>query len=203
MRCYHLGMRVAGFVLAGGASTRMGTDKGRLRVGSRLLIEEVAEKVAAAAGNVTLLGSPARYADISLPCLADLRPGFGPLSGIETALASGRGELNLIVACDMPGLEIAWLRAIIETAEHRQARCVVAHDSDGRVHPLCAVYKSSCFPDVRRAIDEQRLKMMDLIGELQADFFEIPCPVRNVNRPEDWTSWQEESCFRADRVKSV
>lgn len=181
----------------------MGIDKARLRSGSRLLIEEIAEKVAGAAGNVTLIGPPERYADLPLPCVADLRPGCGPMSGIETALASGRGELNLIVGCDMPGLEIAWLRDLIETAEQSEARCVVTHDADGRVHPLCAVYNSSCLPEVTRVIDERRLKLIDLISELHAGFFEIARPVHNVNRPEDWVSWQEESCFRADRVKSV
>lgn len=196
-------MRVAGFVLTGGRSTRMGTDKGRLRVGSCLLIEEIANKVAAAAGNVTLIGPPDSYADLPMPCLADLRPGFGPISGIETALASERGELNLIAACDMPDLEITWLRELIKAAERAQSACVVAHDAEGRIHPLCAVYKSSCLSAVTRAIDERRLKMMDLVSELHATFFEIERPIRNVNRPEDWAAWQTESCFSFDRVKSV
>lgn len=181
----------------------MGTDKGRLPLGSHLLIEEIAGKVAAAVGNVILIGPPERYADLPMPCLEDVRPGFGPISGIETALASGRGELNLIVACDMPGLEAAWLRKLLEQAARVDSRCVVTNDADGRVHPLCAVYKSSCLPVVTSAIDQRRLKIMDLIGALQAGFFEIEQPIRNVNRPEDWVSWQEENCFSFERVKPV
>jgi molybdopterin-guanine dinucleotide biosynthesis protein A len=181
----------------------MGMDKARLPMGSHLLIEEVAGKIASAAGNVTLIGPPERYADLPLPCLPDLRPGFGPISGIETALASGRGELNLIVACDMPGLEVAWLRELVEHAKCANARCLVANDADGRVHPLCAVYKSSCLSVVSRAIDDQRLKMMDLISELQARFFEIKKLIHNVNRPEEWVSWQEENSFSFDGIKSV
>ena len=194
-------MRAAGFVLAGGQSTRMGTDKARLPLGSHCLVEDVAGKISAAAGNVALVGSQERYTDLPFECLDDLRPGFGPISGIETALASRRGDLNLIAGCDMPRLEIAWLRELILQARSSEALCVVAHDADGRTHPLCAVYKAACLPLVSRAIDERRLKLMDLIAELKPDFFLIRHSLPNLNRPEDWISWQEREGFSFDRVK--
>src|SRR4051794_11037884 len=102
-------MQAAGFVLVGGHSSRMGCDKALLPLKSGLLIQEVTAKVTAAAGTVALVGEPERYRDLGLDCLPDLRSGMGPLAGIEAALESGRGELNLIVACDMPSLDTDWL----------------------------------------------------------------------------------------------
>src|SRR6185437_7990145 len=130
-------MLVAGFVLVGGRSLRMGRDKARLPLKSSLLIEDVTAKLGFVAQNVALVGESQRYRDLPFECLDDLRPGLGPLAGIETALASGRGELNLIVACDMPNIQIDWLRGLVRRAMNHESDCVVCRDTSGGVHPLC------------------------------------------------------------------
>ena len=75
-----------GFVLAGGRSSRMGRDKAFLPWESRFLVQHVTDQVALAAGNVALIGDQERYSALRLDCFADLRPGLGPLAGIEAAL---------------------------------------------------------------------------------------------------------------------
>ena len=87
----------------------MGRDKALLPLRSDPLVKRIASEVAEAAGSVALVGEPQRYRHLGFTCLPDLSPGAGPLGGIETALESGRGEWNLIVACDMPDLERNWL----------------------------------------------------------------------------------------------
>ncbi|MBV9081607.1 MAG: molybdenum cofactor guanylyltransferase [Acidobacteriaceae bacterium] len=179
-------MRAAGFVLVGGRSSRMGRDKALLPWRGGVLAGELAATVAAALGNVALIGSPERYSQLGFDCIADLRPGLGPLAGIEAALASGRGELNLILACDTPGIEAEELCALVEHARHACAGCVVTIDETGRTHPLYAVYRSCCLPVLRKALDERRLKLMDLLDELHAVSFHIGRKLENFNTPEDW-----------------
>ncbi|MBV8553188.1 MAG: molybdenum cofactor guanylyltransferase [Acidobacteriaceae bacterium] len=186
-------MHAAGFVLVGGKSTRMGTDKARLFMGSQLLVEEIAGKVMAAAGNVALVGAPEKYRDLPFDHLPDARPGLGPISGVESALASGRAELNLVAGCDMPHLHTGWLQALIDKAFSAKACCVAIHDASGRVHPLCAVYHSSALPVVRAALDAGRLRMMDLLSELKAELLEIDGVIANVNRPEEWATFATEA----------
>src|SRR6058998_1400393 len=94
----------AGFVLVGGRSSRMGRDKACLPLQGRTLLEHVAAAVAAAAGSVTLVGSPERYQNLGFRVIADSLPGCGPLGGIHTALGASPADWNLIVACDMPGI---------------------------------------------------------------------------------------------------
>lgn len=188
--CYHLGMRAAGFVLVGGHSSRMGRDKARLLLDSHLLVEDVAAKVAKVAGNVALVGHPARYSDLSFEVIPDLQPGLGPLAGIEAALAKARAELNLIVACDMPGLACEWLDCLLATAEQSAALCLAAEDMSGCLHPLCAVYRTSCLPIVEDALAARRLKVLDLLSTLHATAVKMPAPLHNVNTPEDWRRWQ-------------
>jgi molybdenum cofactor guanylyltransferase len=187
----------AGFVLVGGRSSRMGRDKALLPWNSRFMVEHVAQEVASAAGSVALVGDPERYSALGIDCLADLRPGLGPLAGIETALASKRGELNLIVACDMPGLTRPLLLRLLERAEMNGARCVVARDEAGLIHPLCSVYRSSCLATVQLALDARRLKVLDIIEELETVPVDIGQQISNINTPEEWEIWRESRLRKA------
>jgi molybdopterin-guanine dinucleotide biosynthesis protein A len=183
-------MRAAGFVLVGGHSVRMGRDKARLSTASGLLLENVAARVLEAAGSVALVGQPERYADLPFDRLADARPGLGPLAGLEAALASRRGDLNLVLACDMPDLPLPWLERLLATARESEDLCVIARDSAGRLHPLCGVYKTACLPLVREALDEGRLRLLDLVANLRAAEIAVPGTIGNLNTPEQWAGWQ-------------
>ncbi len=183
-------MKAAGFVLVGGQSRRMGRNKARLPVRSELLVETVAATLAQVTDSVALVGPPEAYADLPYECLPDLRRGFGPLAGLETALLSRRAEFNVITGCDMPGLQAPWLRVLLETASESGSLCVVAKDPAGRLHPLCAVYRSGCLPFIQRALDVGHLRLLDLIRNLQAGTVEIDGIVDNVNTPEQWAAWQ-------------
>ena len=184
-------MRTAGFVLVGGRSSRMGRDKALLPWRDGTLVEGIAAHVRDAAGNVALVGRP-EFSEVPfIECIPDLRPGFGPLSGIETALATGRGELNLIHACDLFVSEHGWLKKLFEAAETSGAKCVITMDGDGRLHPLCAVYHSDCLAEIQKALDNNQLKLMDVVEELGAERLGLSGAVWNLNTPENWQVLQE------------
>src|SRR5579862_7372387 len=96
------GIGIAGFVLVGGLSARMDSDKALLGVGGSTLVDQIASRVRAAAGNVTLIGPPENYASSGYNVIADRVTGCGPLGGVFTALSVTTAEWNLIVACDLP-----------------------------------------------------------------------------------------------------
>lgn len=188
--CYYLGMKAAGFVLVGGQSRRMGRDKARLPMPSGLLVETIASTLAQVTESVALVGPPGAYSDLPYECLSDRRPGLGPLAGLETALFSQRTEFNLVAGCDMPNLESSWLCALLKAAEAGNSLCVAAQDAGGRIHPLCAVYRSASLPFVQRALDSGRLRLRDLLSDLAAETLEIGATVENVNTPAQWAAWQ-------------
>ena len=185
-------MQPAGFVLVGGFSTRMGQDKALLPSGQLPLVQHIAQQVASATASVALVGKPERYQHLGLDCITDLRPDLGPLAGIEAALGSQRGDLNLIVACDMPGLTSKFLRALLHHAEQTEALCVVTRDRSGAIHPLCAAYRSSCLPVIERALNARHLRLMDVIEELDAIHFTIADVLWNVNTPQEWSDWRQQ-----------
>ena len=190
-------MRTAGFVLVGGHSSRMGRDKALLPWQSRPLVEHVANAVQAAAGNVILVGEPQRYGFLEFERIPDIHPGLGPLSGIEAALSSQHGELNLIVACDMPAVGSDFLARLLRVAAANTTLCVVSEDSNGRLYPLCAVYKTACLPAVGGALAEGRLRLLDFVEEVGAATLKVDYEIANVNTSEEWERWSLRSQLNA------
>jgi molybdopterin-guanine dinucleotide biosynthesis protein A len=179
----------AGFVLAGGKSSRLGHDKALLPFRGVPLLAHVAGEVLAAAGRVTVIADPERYSHLDLPIVPDSRPGHGPLAGIETALALRQAEWNLIVACDMPNLNQSLLSALLDAARASpDADCLLARSPSG-LEPLCAVYRNRALATVTAALDAGIRKITDGLRGLQVAHFQIDNQgvTANVNTPEDWS----------------
>jgi molybdopterin-guanine dinucleotide biosynthesis protein A len=177
----------AGFVLTGGRSSRMGRDKALLPIEGSVLVERTAERVRAAAGSVTLIGAPERYAHLGLAVGADLVEGCGPIGGLFTALKSTRADWNLLVACDMPGLTAEFLGELLDAARQSGSTCLVPQTEAG-LHPLCAVYHRRAEGAVAFAIEHKRFKMHDLLKVLEAQSFPVAdaAQLQNVNTPVEW-----------------
>jgi molybdopterin-guanine dinucleotide biosynthesis protein A len=186
-------MQRSGFVLAGGRSTRMGRDKALLPYRGTTLVDQIARAVREVAGSVALIGDPSRYADLGYPVYEDMHPGCGPLGGVYTALTISMADWNLIVACDMPGVSVAALRQLLDSTKVPGKRCVIATGPDGERHPLLAVYHRSCLGPVERAIRDKRLKMKDLMSELEPFGAFLDCgELANVNTPGEWARFEEK-----------
>jgi molybdopterin-guanine dinucleotide biosynthesis protein A len=186
-------MQRSGFVLAGGGSSRMGRDKALLPYRGTTLVQHLAQLVQEAAGTVALIGEPARYSSLGYPVHPDKFPGCGPLGGIYTALSVSAADWNLIVACDMPSISAGVLRTLIGSVEPGQ-NCVIANGPNGAHEPLCAVYHRRCLPVLRRAIEEKRFKMRDLVMELGPSARLVDASaLANVNTPAEWAEFEEKS----------
>jgi molybdopterin-guanine dinucleotide biosynthesis protein A len=188
---------IAGFILAGGKSTRMGRDKALLPWGNSALIQHIAAKLNTVTASCTVIGEPERYADTGLECIPDIRPGYGPLAGIESALAAKRADLNLIVGCDMPDLQTDWLEALIKKAQHSPRLAAVLRDGLGRLHPLCGIYKAAALDAVTAALDAGRLKLTHFVQDLPSDEVQVTAAIRNLNTPADWGDWQSHQTSKA------
>src|SRR5438477_6072065 len=90
-------------ILAGGGSSRMGTDKSFVKLNGKPLFECVLERVSALGVPIILIANqPDRYAAYKLPTYVDLMPNCGSLGGLYTAIHYSPTASTLCVACDMP-----------------------------------------------------------------------------------------------------
>jgi molybdopterin-guanine dinucleotide biosynthesis protein A len=181
-------MSRAGFVLAGGASRRMGQDKALLEFEGVALAAWIADRVRRAAGCVSLVGGGEKYAHLGYPILPERFPGSGPLSGIEAALRLGGAEWSLVVGCDMPGIRTEWLAEILDAAEESGAQAVYVRGSGGEIEPLCAAYHASCLPAAQEMLACGQYRTTGIFNringlELRASWAD---QLRNVNTPGEW-----------------
>ena len=134
--------QIAGFILAGGASSRMGRDKALLELGGVPLIVRTARLVESVVGAATVVGDSAAFRALGLRTIADDWPGAGPLGGIATALRASSAPWSLVVACDLPYLTKPWLEYAVARALASQADAVIPMNATG-TEPLCALYNRS------------------------------------------------------------
>lgn len=189
-------MSVAGAVLAGGLSRRMGGgDKPLLAVRGRTLLDRTIARLAPQVGRLLLNanGDPARFAACGLEVRADVLDGHcGPLAGILTGLdwaAEHGAEWLLTAAADTPLLP-ADLYERLEAARAAQDAVVAMAVSGGRSHPVFALWPVDLRDDLRRALVEEGLRKLGAFAEryplARAEWPILPCdPFFNVNTPED------------------
>lgn len=173
----------AAFVLAGGASRRMGRDKALLPLAGRPLIEQIAKRATAVASSVTIVAAPGTYEGLGLPVIPDRRPHCGPLAGIEAALATGQARRNLILACDMPHLNPGLLEELFQG----QAACVLPQTPDGRWHPLCAVWDARLLHGVTAALERGDFRVRAALDGVDVQLVPVE-QLANANTPEEWAA---------------
>lgn len=172
---------ISAAVLAGGRSRRMGTDKALLQVDGAPLLARAIQAVSTVSADVFVVGDRPAYHALGVPVVADAYPETGTLGGIATALRNAQCDHVLVVACDMPHLNVDLLQLLVD--EPRDYDILVPalagerSQQGGRqtFETLHAIYAKSCLPFI-----EARLQR----GEYKAIGFFEDVTVRTVD--EDW-----------------
>jgi molybdopterin-guanine dinucleotide biosynthesis protein A len=188
-----LALTVAGFVVAGGESRRMGRDKALLPWGEVTLLDHAVRRLEKCCDEVRILCGPRpRYTDRGFPTHVDAVPGAGALGGILTGLQLLQEGLGLFLAIDVPRVPVALLRRLIELSEGFDA---VVPVSPTGPEPMCAVYGPGCLDPVRRQVAAGELRIIDFwpkvrlreVGLEELAAFGDPADLfLNINTNEDY-----------------
>lgn len=162
-------------VLAGGAGRRMGGDKPRRRLNGLRLLDHALNKAHALAGPVILVvRDPAQADGFAETIVLDAPDIDGPLAGLLAALvwaADAGFDQVLTLACDMPRVP-GDLLSRLQSALTAESDVAVAA-SGGRLHPVCALWRTTAVPVLRRRADEGRLSLQGLseaVGRVIVDW---------------------------------
>lgn len=130
---------LAAFILAGGKSTRMGTDKAFMSLEGRTLLARALDLGRAVAFDVRIVGDASKFSAFA-PVVEDVFRDRGPLGGIHAALRASSSELNVILAVDVPFVSQELLQYLVTRARSSSADVTVPR-AGGGWQPLCAVYR--------------------------------------------------------------
>jgi molybdenum cofactor guanylyltransferase len=181
---------VSGVVLAGGKSSRFGSDKGLHPFRGMPLAANALEIIRPHCMELLIsTGNAAAYAFTGARPVEDIFRGCGPMGGIHSALTHARGELLMVIGCDMPLVPPALFGFLLEQIGNHE---VVMPVHGGFTETMCAIYRRSCLPGVERALQSKTYKILEVVAGLDARFVEIdqeafchPGMFRNVNTRSD------------------
>jgi molybdopterin-guanine dinucleotide biosynthesis protein A len=194
---------VEGFILVGGQSSRMGSDKSLLVFGQQTGVEHIAAALRPLTRTVRLVGSKEQGAT-GLPNIPDTHKRWGALGGIQAALAACESEWAVIAACDLPlvtGELFARLWLVARQPEGGAFDTIVPIQPDGRPQPLCALYRRGpCLRAVKTLILAGEHKPRALLANVRtrwvnfAELSDLPGAedfFLNVNTPSDYERAQD------------
>lgn len=163
---------ITGAILAGGQSTRMGSDKALLELQGQRMLERVHRTMADLFGATLLVtNQPERYAFLPCPALPDQFVGAGSLAGIHAALSHADTELVFVVACDMPFLSPAVIRYLCSLSNGYD---IVVPASMTGLEPLHALYRRSCLPEMTAMLTNSRKRITELYAQKKT--LQVPWP---------------------------
>lgn len=190
---------VTGVILAGGTSSRMGSNKALLPHQGGRFVDAIHRQMAALFREVLLVTNTPELFDF-LPCrkVRDLIPGMGALSGIHSGLFHSEDPHVFVVACDMPHLNSDLIRHLASLAEGSD---VVVPEGTKGLEPLHAVYGKSALQAIEEALQAGKGRVVSFFDKVQirkvareevSRFDPAFLSFRNINTPEDYYRFRDE-----------
>ncbi len=160
-------------VLAGGQSRRMGRDKALIEFQGKPVIAHVIAALRELTPDVVVVSNRLdRYGPFGARVAADYDPPCGPLGGIAVGLQAIAHELAVVVACDMPFLNVTLLRWLIDQAGEYDA---VVPQTGGEFEPLHAVYRRGCYQPIVQRLERGERRVISFFADVR---------LRTVSEPE-------------------
>jgi molybdopterin-guanine dinucleotide biosynthesis protein A len=160
---------VSAIIQAGGQSRRMGRDKALIDYHGRPLLAHVIDTLRQLSDDVIVVSNRSdSYGPIVQPpgarLVPDYEPPSGPLGGLAVGLAAMKHDLAVVVACDMPLLNLDLLRYLIERAGHVDAVVPLTGD---QYEPLHAVYRRTCLAPIQRRLANDQRRVSSFFDEVR------------------------------------
>jgi molybdopterin-guanine dinucleotide biosynthesis protein A len=157
-------MEVTGIILAGGKSSRMGTDKGLQELCGKPLMQYAIEVLSGLCSTILISSSSQVYKSFGYKVIADVFPGIGPMGGIYSALKQSETEANLVLSCDLPFVSTKLMSYILNHS--KGYKVAVPWLGDQHYEPLCGFYHLSILEQISQYIQNNNYKLPDLFEEI-------------------------------------
>ncbi|MBU4198726.1 MAG: molybdenum cofactor guanylyltransferase [Verrucomicrobia bacterium] len=182
-------------VLAGGESRRMGKNKALLPINGRPMIEYVCAQLRNQFDQILVSADEAeKYAFLEWDIVRDRVPGWGPLMGMASALERSANDLNFVVACDMPDIEMTFARRLLSEAGGYDA--VVPRTGERRLEPLFAVYRKTVLRVMRDLLTAGERRIRPVFDHCRVKYIEWP----DSKRPRNLNTLEEYKAYLHDRA---
>jgi len=163
--------QVTGIILAGGKSSRFGSDKALFEFNGKKLVEYSIEILTPLCGNLLLsTNQPEKFVFTELENITDIYPNCGPVGGIHSCLLKSNTEHNLVIGCDLPWLETSLFHFLLQKSFGYQ---VVMPSHNGFRETMASYFHKSCADTLEQALNDKCYKIFDAIKSLKTYYPDI------------------------------
>ncbi len=182
-------MKATAIIMAGGDSTRMGRDKSMLPIDGRSIIKHIVDQLTAHFDQILISSNDVvKYGFLGLEVIPDKVAGRGPLMGIASALGASANEVNFVIACDIPHVDIALMKTMLREAHNHDA--VVPVTGPARYEPLFAVYKKSMLAAITESLASGNNRIIDPFARCNIKYIDLSTAplqwLKNINTIDDY-----------------
>jgi len=184
--------KATAIILAGGGSGRMDADKSMLPIKGKPMVEHICEQLCGTFGQILVSANKAeKLAFLGFEVIPDKIPGQGPLMGIASALEASANEFNFVVACDIPHIDLTYVRRMLAEAE--EADIVIPTTGDERYEPLFAVYRKSALKAINEVLSSGGRKISDVFCRCRVKYIEAEARgFTNLNTITEYEEFQKK-----------
>ncbi|PTM10411.1 MAG: hypothetical protein DA407_03740 [Bacteroidetes bacterium] len=179
--------KITGIVLAGGKSSRMGSDKGLLKIENRTFVECVIDAMKPLIDEIIIVSNNPEYDQFGYHRVEDDIKDSGPLAGLYSGLKHSNTEHNLVLSCDIPLMKAEILEKLID-ADYKNYE-VVQIQSQQKTMPLIAIYNKQCAETCLQLLQQGEKRLRVAVSQLKVKTIlvdsEFDVLVKNVNTKED------------------
>ena len=174
---------ITGIILAGGKSSRMGSDKGLISLNGASFISHIIEVVTPLVKEIIIVSNKTDYDVFKLKRVADMVEDSGPLAGLYTGLYHSKTENNLVLSCDVPLINEAVLNKLIEGNNNESD--IIQLQSHGKTMPLIAIYKKHCMHRCLDLLMKGERRLRTFVAQMDTKTIvldpELDKYIRNIN----------------------
>lgn len=159
-------------ILCGGKSSRMGFDKSTIKVRNKFLIEIIGEQLEQVFENIVLLSNDKeRLWNTKYMVVEDIIANSGPIGAIYTALKQASSKYVFITACDMPIINLDYIKYMMELIKSENIEGVVSYKSE-YVEPLYAFYSIDMINTFEKELKKNNFRLLDIIKSSKMHYIE-------------------------------
>jgi len=169
---------ITGIILAGGKSSRMGTDKGFIELDDTTFISLIINAMKPLVNEIIIVSNNPEYDAFGYKRINDLIKDSGPLAGLYSGLYHSKTENNLVLSCDVPLIKTFVLEQLINFDNENFE--VVQLQSQGKTMPLIAMYKKQCLHKCLELLDNNERRLRVAVAQLNT---------KTINNDSEWNQY--------------
>ncbi|KJD33900.1 hypothetical protein PK35_03940 [Tamlana nanhaiensis] len=179
---------ITGIVLTGGKSSRMGTDKGFLKLNNKHFTTHSINALKPLVSEILIISDNPDYDAFHCKRIEDEIKNAGPVAGIYSGLNVSKTKYNLVLSCDIPFINTAVLQQLIDAVDATSD--VIQIESNGKTMPLIAMYKTETLEMFKTALNNNERRLQNVLKSLKTKSVILNKAEENttinVNTPNDF-----------------